>query len=332
MAAPRFAAGFMESGNASIDATFASGTKQPEFDMDVRLERVQLVELNDLLRATGGFDVAAGRFSFYSELAVQDGRVQGYVKPFFEGLDVYDRKQDKGKPIGKQAYEVVVGRRGLGAREPPVGPGGDPGRSVGPDRESRCAYVADRRPACCATPSGAPDAGLDALGGRAERSAPRVCTNDTPFSVLPARAGPTRRRRLRARNLLSSRSMRRSGRSATTTIAMTSGSPRGAQGGDSMPTKVRKEGAEDRRVRDAAPQARHAQERAQRADREEPQAGHRHRPVRGAREGREGSPQAVPASGVEPQEEEVGSEEDRHGIADRESLTSTTPCARATDQ
>ena len=103
---------FMESGNAAIDATFASGSKQPEFDMDVRLERVQLVELNDLLRATGGFDVTAGTFSFYSEMAVKDGRVHGYVKPFFDGLDVYDRKQDKDKPITKQAYEVVVGAAG----------------------------------------------------------------------------------------------------------------------------------------------------------------------------------------------------------------------------
>src|SRR5262245_8673035 len=103
---------FMESGKASINATFASATKQPDFDMKVRLESVQLTELNDLLRATGGFDAAAGTFSFYSELVVQNGRVQGYVKPFFEGLDVYDRKQDKGKPIGKQAYEAIVGAAG----------------------------------------------------------------------------------------------------------------------------------------------------------------------------------------------------------------------------
>jgi Domain of Unknown Function (DUF748) len=103
---------FMESGKASIDATFASATKQPDFDMKVRLESVQLTELNDLLRATGGFDVVAGQFSFYSEITVQNGRVKGYVKPFFEGLDVYDRAQDKGKGIGKQAYEAMVGAAG----------------------------------------------------------------------------------------------------------------------------------------------------------------------------------------------------------------------------
>jgi hypothetical protein len=99
---------FMRTGSAAIDATFAS----PEFDMKVRLEDVQLTELNDLLRARAGFDAASGRFSFYSELAVQNGRVHGYVKPFFEDLDVYDRRQDAGKGLGAQAYEALVGAAG----------------------------------------------------------------------------------------------------------------------------------------------------------------------------------------------------------------------------
>jgi hypothetical protein len=103
---------FMQSGSASIDATFANGTSRPELDLRVRLEDVQLVELNDLLRATAGFDVVAGRFSFYSDLAVQDGRVDGYVKPFLKDVDVYDRKQDAGKGLGHQAYEAAVGAAG----------------------------------------------------------------------------------------------------------------------------------------------------------------------------------------------------------------------------
>jgi hypothetical protein len=103
---------FMESGRAAIDATFASGTRQADFDMKVSLEDVQLVELNDLLRATGDFDVVAGRFSFFSEMVVQDGRVRGYVKPFLESIDVYDRKQDSRKGVGQQMYEGLVGAAG----------------------------------------------------------------------------------------------------------------------------------------------------------------------------------------------------------------------------
>lgn len=65
--------------------------------------------MNDLLRASGNFDVVAGLFSFYSELSVKDGTVSGYVKPLFKDLDVYDRRQDKEKNLFHEVYEGLVG-------------------------------------------------------------------------------------------------------------------------------------------------------------------------------------------------------------------------------
>ncbi len=50
-----------------------------------------------------------GKFSLFSELAVRNGRVDGYVKPLFADMDVYDREQDSKKGIGRQAWEAVVG-------------------------------------------------------------------------------------------------------------------------------------------------------------------------------------------------------------------------------
>src|SRR5690606_3653989 len=70
---------------------------------------VDLRTLNDLLRSRGGFDVNAGNFSLFSEIAVREGRVDGYVKPLFANLDVYDRRQDSDKNIFQQAYEGIVG-------------------------------------------------------------------------------------------------------------------------------------------------------------------------------------------------------------------------------
>ena len=60
----------------------------------------------------------AGRFSFYSELAVREGRVDGYVKPFLKDVDVYDRKQDAGEGLGHQAYEAAVGAAGTLLQNP----------------------------------------------------------------------------------------------------------------------------------------------------------------------------------------------------------------------
>ena len=61
-----------------------------------------------MLRAYGKFDVAAGTFSLFSEIAVKDNRVEGYVKPLFSNLDVYDPVQDRDKSLGRKIYEKVV--------------------------------------------------------------------------------------------------------------------------------------------------------------------------------------------------------------------------------
>jgi hypothetical protein len=101
---------FMDSGPAALDARFeGGGAGQPEFALGIRVENVQLYTMNDLLRDTGGFDVASGEFSVYSDLTVRNGRIDGYVKPFFKDMGVYDRKQDAGKGIGQQLYEALLG-------------------------------------------------------------------------------------------------------------------------------------------------------------------------------------------------------------------------------
>ncbi len=58
-----------------------------------------MTRMNDLFRAYGRFDVSAGRFFLYSELDAKDGLVTGYVKPLFKDLKVYDKGQDKSKPL-----------------------------------------------------------------------------------------------------------------------------------------------------------------------------------------------------------------------------------------
>ena len=65
--------------------------------------------MNELLRAYGKFDVAAGTFSLVTELHVKDNMVTGYIKPFFKDMQVYDRRQDKEKGIFRQMYEMLVG-------------------------------------------------------------------------------------------------------------------------------------------------------------------------------------------------------------------------------
>lgn len=100
---------FMGSGSAVVDGTFRAETAAPAFDLSVRIDDVEMPSMNDLLRAYGKFDVTEGRFFFYSELSVHDGAIEGYVKPFFKDMVVYDPRQDKDKSFMKKMYERVVG-------------------------------------------------------------------------------------------------------------------------------------------------------------------------------------------------------------------------------
>src|SRR5262249_51161977 len=99
---------FMGSGRATAEATFRPDKSGPSFDIGVRIEEVDVTQLNDLFRAYGRFDSSAGRFYLYSELDAKDGVVTGYVKPLFKDLKVYDKQQDKSKPLTKKMYEHLV--------------------------------------------------------------------------------------------------------------------------------------------------------------------------------------------------------------------------------
>ncbi len=73
--------------------------KVPDFDMDLRFESVNLKALNDFFEAYAKVDVEHGNFNMYSEVAVLDGKISGYVKPLFHGLQIANWKEDKEKPV-----------------------------------------------------------------------------------------------------------------------------------------------------------------------------------------------------------------------------------------
>lgn len=99
---------FMGSGSAEASATFHSGPKGQDFDVKVAIQDTPLTTMNDLFRAYGKFDVAAGVFSMFSEVKVKDQAVSGYVKPLFRDVKVYDSGQEAGKNVIQKLYERVV--------------------------------------------------------------------------------------------------------------------------------------------------------------------------------------------------------------------------------
>jgi hypothetical protein len=99
----------MGSGPTQIQATFRPESKGPDLDLALSIENTDMRRMNDLLRAYGNFDVVAGNFSMYSEIKIQQGKIDGYVKPLFSDMKVYDRRQDAEKSLFRKLYEGLVG-------------------------------------------------------------------------------------------------------------------------------------------------------------------------------------------------------------------------------
>ncbi len=66
----------------------------PDFDIDAKLENVSLPAINNYSNDYAGIDFVDGTLHIYTELAVKDGRVTGYVKPLARNVTLVDAEQD----------------------------------------------------------------------------------------------------------------------------------------------------------------------------------------------------------------------------------------------
>lgn len=80
----------------------------PTFTLAAGISNVNLVALNDFMRAYGKFDVQSGTFQVYTEVAAADGKFEGYVKPFFEHLDIFDWDKERKKSILEKFWQAIV--------------------------------------------------------------------------------------------------------------------------------------------------------------------------------------------------------------------------------
>jgi hypothetical protein len=100
---------FMGTGKSVIAGTFRPEKPNPDFNLDVQIVKTEMKSFNDVLRAYADLDVAKGNLSFFSELSIKNDQVQGYVKPIFKDVEVYDPGQDTDKAWTNKVYQSVVG-------------------------------------------------------------------------------------------------------------------------------------------------------------------------------------------------------------------------------
>jgi hypothetical protein len=81
----------------------------PTFEITAQLTNVNLVALNDFLKAYGKFDVERGTFALYTSFAAADGKYDGYAKVFFDDLDVFAWEKERKRNVLQVFWHAIVG-------------------------------------------------------------------------------------------------------------------------------------------------------------------------------------------------------------------------------
>jgi hypothetical protein len=83
---------------------------RPSFALAARIVDLDVTKTNALAHAYGRVDFHDGRFDLVVELDAKEGSLQGYVKPIFRGLEVFDFSEDvRGGDFLGAFWEALVG-------------------------------------------------------------------------------------------------------------------------------------------------------------------------------------------------------------------------------
>ncbi|QIP17428.1 DUF748 domain-containing protein [Spirosoma aureum] len=80
----------------------------PDFDYNLRFSDLQLVKINPLAREYANLDFEQGTMSVYSEMAMLDSKLNGYLKPLTKGMKIFKINEHEGRSVGKFFTELVA--------------------------------------------------------------------------------------------------------------------------------------------------------------------------------------------------------------------------------
>jgi len=71
----------------------------PHLDLVLKFEGINMPALNDFFIAYSKVDIERGTFNLYSELAVNEVKITGYVKPIAQNIKVVNWEKDDENPF-----------------------------------------------------------------------------------------------------------------------------------------------------------------------------------------------------------------------------------------
>ncbi|SFC64975.1 protein of unknown function [Zunongwangia mangrovi] len=94
-------------GNVNLNGNLNLLKEIPDIDLDFSLEKANATGINDLTRQYAGVDFESGTFELYSEVAINDAYIKGYIKPMFINTKLIAKNDDGG--LLKKLWEGFVG-------------------------------------------------------------------------------------------------------------------------------------------------------------------------------------------------------------------------------
>jgi len=96
-------------GNMRFDANMYLLKDVPDFNYDLKFTDLQLVKLNPLVREYANLDFEKGTMSVFSEMAMNDGKLNGYLKPLTKDMAIFRLKEPGEKrTIGRFFTELLA--------------------------------------------------------------------------------------------------------------------------------------------------------------------------------------------------------------------------------
>lgn len=102
----------MNRGDIVLAATANPESPKPTFDLNIEAKDVAVADYEDFLNHYAPFDLEAGTLEFAMELACDNGKAEGYIKPVFNNVEVFswdgDIKED-GDGLFASLIELFAG-------------------------------------------------------------------------------------------------------------------------------------------------------------------------------------------------------------------------------
>lgn len=95
-------------GNLNLDMKADFMRQIPNLDMELSFENIDLTAFNEVTQAYANFKFDSGIFHVYSEMAIKNGAIFGYIKPVMEKVQVISGKPNEEKGFLQTLWEGLL--------------------------------------------------------------------------------------------------------------------------------------------------------------------------------------------------------------------------------